>query len=251
MGGGEEDVDGGVVTTPSDDERGETGTGETVVGEGEVPKSPSKGKGKGKGKNAGGKSRKNMITVNEPDEFMKKIRHMLHSHHIPPGAKARRIIFLLEDVLTKVWFMCRHVALLMDCFKSYGHRKSSHLFGTFRVDLLCIIYNRIVDLHNFEMVLKLLTPFETACLYCRVGILNVYNPCKPEGAWQLDLSHFDERIVAKTLCLLSTVEPGVNWTSQEFRWQRNMDPMPGWELTQMWMTGNCNTVTCNLYTSNY
>jgi hypothetical protein len=91
-------------------------------------------------------------------------------------------------------------------------------------------------LHNFELVLKILTPFETACLYCRVGILNIYNPCKPEGAWQLDLSHYDERIVAKTLCLLSTVEPGVNWTSQEFRWQRNMDPMPGWELTQMWMT---------------
>lgn len=46
--------------------------------------------------------------------------------------------------------------------------------------LLCQIFSRIADLHNIEIVLKELTPFEAACLYSRVGWLSIYNPCKPE-----------------------------------------------------------------------
>lgn len=45
------------------------------------------------------------------------------------------------------------------------------------------------------------------------GILNIFNPCKPEGGWQLDLSRWDERQVAKMQIHLSVVEPGDNCES--------------------------------------
>ena len=77
---------------------------------------------------------------------------------------------------------------------------------------------------------------EIACLYCRLGILNLYNPCKPEGAWELDMTRREERVIAKTLCVLATHEPGDNWVYQTFRWMRTMESMPGWQLTQPWLT---------------
>lgn len=84
--------------------------------------------------------------------------------------------------------------------------------------------------------LNALSPFEIATVYCRLGWLNIYNPCKPEGSWELDLSRREERVVAKTLCVLATHEPGDNWTFNTFRWMRTMESMPGWELTQPWLT---------------
>lgn len=33
----------------------------------------------------------------------------------------------------------------------------------------------------------------------------------------------------------AVMEPGNNWISKTFRWLRDMDPMPGWELTSLWL----------------
>jgi hypothetical protein len=60
----------------------------------------------------------------------------------------------------------------------------------------------------------------------------VYNPCKPEGAWELDMARREERVIAKTLCVLATNEPGDNWVFETFRWMRSMESMPGWELVR-------------------
>jgi anti-sigma factor RsiW len=81
--------------------------------------------------------------------------------------------------------------------------------------------------------MKILAPSEAACVYCRLGWLNVYNPCKPEGAWELDMARREERVVAKTLCVLATNEPGDNWVYETFRWMRSMESMPGWELVRI------------------
>jgi hypothetical protein len=78
--------------------------------------------------------------------------------------------------------------------------------------------------------MEVLSPYEVACVYTRLGWLSLYNPCKPEGSWELDLGRREERIVAKTLCVLATHEPGENWIFNTFRWMRTMDSMPGWEL---------------------
>ena len=69
--------------------------------------------------------------------------------------------------------------------------------GTYRVEILVDLFNRLVDLHNFEVVLAVLTPFEVACVQCRIGFLHYFNPFKPEGFHTTDLSLREERVVAK------------------------------------------------------
>jgi hypothetical protein len=65
---------------------------------------------------------------------------------------------------------------------------------------------------------------------CRIGYLYIFNPCKPEGSWELDLTRREERIMAKMFCALGIHEPGDNFLGEEFRWSRDADSMPGWEL---------------------
>lgn len=50
----------------------------------------------------------------------------------------------------------------------------------------------------------------------------------------LDMSIWEERVVAKTIVVLATDEPGDNLTRAEFSWDRYGDPVPGWEMTIGW-----------------
>jgi hypothetical protein len=45
--------------------------------------------------------------------------------------------------------------------------------------------------------LRELSPKEIACVQCRVGMLRLWNPFKPDGAVQLVLSRYEERRVSK------------------------------------------------------
>ena len=109
-------------------------------------------------------------------------------------------------------------------------------FGSFRVELVVSLFHRVVDHHNFEVVMQCLSPQEAGCLLARVGWLKIYNPMKPEGAYALDLGRREERLVAKSLCALEVKEPGANWQCYSFQWDTEPEPMPGWELTQPWLS---------------
>ncbi len=170
------------------------------------------------------------------DDFLEKFKIVLEAENVQGANKAHRIVELLEDVFSRNWIYARHLALILESFVQYGYYKQTKYFGTYRVELVIALFARVVDLHNFEFVLEVLSPFEVACIICRLGYLNLYNPCKPEGSWELDMSRREERIIAKTLCVLATHEPGDNWTFQTFRWMRTMESMPGWQLTQPWLT---------------
>jgi hypothetical protein len=185
-----------------------------------------------------------MIPLVEPDEFMEKFRQLLASPQIQSGAKAHRVVDMLEDMFARAFVCCRHVALVVECFALHGYYKQTKYHGTYRVDLVVGLFARIVDLHNFEFVLEVLSPAEVACLYCRLGWLSLYNPCKPEGSWELDLSRREERIIAKTLCVLATHEPGDNWTFQTFRWMRSMESMPGYATPPCLPPCLCLCLTC-------
>jgi hypothetical protein len=91
--------------------------------------------------------------------------------NIPPGSKARKVIEHISEVFCRVWFFCRHLALLIEILHNMGITENIHssdFFGSHRVDLIVELFSRIVDIHNFEIIIKLLSPFETSCLYCRL-----------------------------------------------------------------------------------
>jgi hypothetical protein len=62
--------------------------------------------------------------------------------------------------------------------------------------------------------------------------LSIFNPLKPEGSWELDLSRREERLLVKIFCVLGVHEPGNNFSHAEFRWSRETENMPGWELVR-------------------
>ena len=114
--------------------------------------------------------------------------------------------------------------------------QNSRFQSNFRVDVIVSLISRIYDLANFDIIIRSLSSFEVGCLYARIGHLHLFNPLRPEGSLQLNLTRRDERVVCKMLCALAVSEPGDNWIAKKFRWVRDQDCVPGWELTQPWLT---------------
>ena len=168
--------------------------------------------------------------------MMRKLHILLCSTVVSDQAKAVRMVELIQEVLSNQWMRSRHVALLMECFYKLGrHKKATH-FGSYRTELAVSLFPRIIDPHNVELVMGKLEPYEAGCFVQRVGLLNIFNAMKPEGSWELDLGRYDERVVAKCLCELSVKEPGDNWPRKQFRWSRDQDYFPGWELVGTMMS---------------
>lgn len=132
-------------------------------------------------------------------EFHSKFSALMLSEEVSRSAKALRLVELIEDVFSPLYLYARHVALIMELFAELGSIPRTDYFGTYRVEACITLLDRIVDLHNIDVVLRVLTLHEIACLYCRVGWLSLFNPMKPEGSYCLDLSRYEERVVCKIL----------------------------------------------------
>jgi hypothetical protein len=118
-------------------------------------------------------------------------------------------------------------------------------------DRVPLLPPRMVDLHRLALLLLPPLPTLLCCpvMCCR---LNLFNPLRPEvsppslpllsdsvqGAYELSLSRWEERQVAKCLLILAMSESGDNITRGSFRWQREMESMPGWTVTVPWLTGD-------------
>lgn len=107
--------------------------------------------------------------------YKKLLIHPAVSAH----AKANRAVDQLEEALGRIWLTSAQLAMVMYAFQQGSVWKAKG-FGTYRVELVVTLLHRILDLHNFDVVLHYLTSDEIACLYCRIGWLNLYNPMKPE-----------------------------------------------------------------------
>ena len=164
------------------------------------------------------------------NEELAKYKLLIESPLVSREAKSARINEQLEDLLANAWILCRHVAAII-LATPHGVSARTDWFGSYHVDLVVSLFSRIVDIHNFEVIMSVLTAEECAQVYCRIGWLNIFNPTKPEGMYCLDFCRYEERLVAKMLIGLALVEPGDNWRDKCFRWAWDVDEVPGWELT--------------------
>jgi hypothetical protein len=108
--------------------------------------------------------------------------------------KASMVLEFFEAELTSLWLYCVHLSILLELFTPIGLAARSSL-GSYRVELVILLFDRILDLHNFEFVLMVLNAEEQSALYARLGLLNIFNPCKPEGGFAFDLHRWEERQV--------------------------------------------------------
>lgn len=169
-----------------------------------------------------------------------KMLSSFSSSYITPQAKALRLVEILDETFSTSWILAKHLALIMELFRHMGRLKKTENFGSYRIEVAVSLFERIVDTHNIDLVLRVLEPFEVACLQCRLGCLTLYNPTKPDGCYNVDMSQYEDRMMIKTLCVLGIEEPGDGasspWIRTQFSWDRNGFVMPGWQLTPVWLS---------------
>uniref|UniRef100_A0A7S3H981 Uncharacterized protein n=1 Tax=Spumella elongata TaxID=89044 RepID=A0A7S3H981_9STRA len=173
---------------------------------------------------------------------IKEIKHRLQTllttkRGVSKHAKASRFVEAIEEAFQQLWILSRHLALLVQLFqKHFAETSKTPYFGSYCADIVVLLFSRVVDLHNFECVLEVLSARDCACVHCRIGHLNIFNPMKPDVTMELDMNRREERVVAKIIVYLSVDEPGINLNYKRFQWKRELDPIPGWDVTEPWMT---------------
>lgn len=163
----------------------------------------------------------------ELEESMLRYVRTISAAQVSKEAKAAKILELLINQFEHYFLMARHLELIVLLFHEFGQLKHTEFFGTYRTELVVSLFSCVVDLYNFEIVMRALNPYECATVICRIGYLHIFNPMKPEGSYEFDLSRREERLIVKMLAQLATAEPGDNLPELCFRWERTMDHMPG------------------------
>ena len=173
--------------------------------------------------------------THEKEPWAVKFRATILHDQVSKRAKALRLLEALDDSVGKQCLLCRHLALILASFEHVGKLHRTAYLGSYGSHLVCHLYEKLVDVHNFDLVLRVLHPHEVAAVTCRLGWLNFFNPLKPEGGIQLNLRRYEERMIAKFLCTLATVEPGENWIGERFFHDRGKDEMVGFVLSERWV----------------
>jgi hypothetical protein len=141
-------------------------------------------------------------------ETLNRYLCLMASRNIPQPTKAAKTLELLIDTFETVFMTMRQMEILVILFEPLGTMKTSDHFGTYRVELIIALFGNVVDIWNIEILYRHLSSFEMACLYARLGMLNLFNPMKPEGGFSFNLSRHEERQCVKMLAHLAVVEPG-------------------------------------------
>ena len=103
-----------------------------------------------------------------------------------------------------------------------------------RTELAVLLFNRTVDMENYGLVLGKLNPAEAAKVIHRIGWLNLFNPLRPDGHYELMLNRPDERQLCKLLVHMSLAEGGGRWKKQRLSWNRAAEDIPAWSLNEVW-----------------
>jgi len=114
--------------------------------------------------------------------------------------------YFLQELRNK-YIECRQISIILEYFKCNIQHQNK--FGTYRVELIIAIFDRIIDIHNFYLILMVLNSDEGAAVRVRIGLLSIYNPYIPEGGIQLDCSLWEERQVVRMITHSSVIEPGM------------------------------------------
>ncbi|TMW55576.1 hypothetical protein Poli38472_010458 [Pythium oligandrum] len=139
---------------------------------------------------------------------------------------AKRLLLSLQWYIATRWVTAQQAVRLLALWPSALHMT--------RIEAVCLLFDRLVDLHNFNGILSALTESEAAQCFYRFGWLNIWTPLMPDNYYELHLAQYEEREVAKALVRLAIDEPGENWQQETFGWTRE-DLIPGWELNLSWL----------------
>jgi hypothetical protein len=77
--------------------------------------------------------------------------------YVSNEAKCAKFIDQVEDYLGASWLLCVQLVAILECF-GIGTCGRTKVFGSYRVDLVVTFFPKLVDIYNFDIVLKHLQP---------------------------------------------------------------------------------------------
>jgi hypothetical protein len=78
---------------------------------------------------------------------------------------------------------------------------------TWKAEVYIAGISRVSDYKNYDFIKhRVKYPDAIRDIYKRFGILNLFNPHRPNGSYRLDMAIFEERIVCKMLLELAKAE---------------------------------------------
>jgi hypothetical protein len=99
--------------------------------------------------------------------WINRLRNMMSDPHPSPEYRSVHTLEYLVAELAHRWIYCRQLSVLVQLY--YFGVVAHSSFGSYRVELIVKLFDRIVDLHNFQFVLMHLTAAEHAAVMARIG----------------------------------------------------------------------------------
>ena len=145
--------------------------------------------------------------VSKAKNYSDALRKIHESDIIDKEVLAMRTIDALEDALCGRLITSSQLLMMVKALPGGTMKKNN--FGTMRVELIVSFFSKVIDLLNFERVLKVLTSHEIGMLQFRIGVLNMWCPIKAAGYYYLNLARREEKQVARVLLVLNHCECSV------------------------------------------
>ena len=99
--------------------------------------------------------------------WSKRLFEVMYESNGTDEMKSAAILEFLEIMMSTWWVYCRHISLILELFSIGSAAKSS--MGSYRVEMVVMWFDHILDLQNFELILMVLNAEEQAAIYMRIG----------------------------------------------------------------------------------
>ena len=130
-----------------------------------------------------------LITNTELRELLTLIGLSTRERCIPPDTLFA--LAYLQLASAKYFFHARNVCTVLECFSRDPVTQAR---------VVVVLFSRLWDLHNFDIILKSLSTLAQRETVLRLGYLNILNPLKPAQDYYIDMRYLDSR-KALVFCL--------------------------------------------------
>lgn len=113
----------------------------------------------------------------------------------------------LQLAVTKFYFSPERILKIMSCFSEDSITQ---------VRVIVCMFSRLVELHNFESILRHVSASAVQDVLNKLGVLNCLNPLKPCLDLRLKLKYMDNRVLVHSYLQMSSAEGGDQLKQREW-----------------------------------
>jgi hypothetical protein len=115
------------------------------------------------------------------------------------NTKSNLKLLELQLAVTKYCFSPERILKIMNCFAEDAN---------LQVKVIVCMFGRLVDLHNFEIIIRHVSAAAIQDVLSKIGVLNCLNPLKPCLDLRLKLKYMDNRVLVHSYLKMSSAEGG-------------------------------------------